>query len=868
MFKSSRPIVAAAALFLIIANSVLAQQTQSTAATAKFQHRQVLASPSGLGLRFSSLGELLQMRLQVIGPAGDVVFDSQLKPGNVIDWPGVDAQGQRLPDGTYLCVVTVKEADGRESQRQAIAVLVDQQLSLKSLDKTLLALPQAQAAGDIPDAEISLTIVEPAEASATAILAHDGNTAHLVSGNGGLVIGSGNFFATKVLELVRITAEGQVGIGVTQPQVRLDVAGRIRASEGIVFPDGSVQFSASRKTFGAASLRPGQPNLTQGQDVMSPDIGGTGTTGKLSKWLDGPNGILNDSNLTEVSGAIGVNGTPNTLFRLDVNGSTRIRGSNPGFNLEGLGNGDVWLFQSFDSDGHFRIFGQDNSTPGAERLTINMNGNIGIGVTNPAFKLHIAGDVRSSVGSPGTGGRFTAQNPNSANAVVQLDWMNDGTKDWPRIRYGGSTEGCCNGFLIQGPGEATKLAVLNNGNVGIGVVTPAAKLDVVGNINTSTHYDIGGNSVLSTPFTENVFVGAGAGANTTASGVGNSFVGFQAGNANTNGDGNSFFGDSAGLNNDSAGNNSFFGASAGRANVSAQNNSFFGKNSGLNNSTGGINSFFGSSAGQSNTDGTANSYFGASTGLGSVGSNNSFFGTGAGISAFAIDNSSFFVANTQGANNISNGTAIGFRARVTQSNSLVLGSISGVNGCTAPCDSVNVGIGTTTPTARLDVNGDVKVSGAITLTPQTRHLSIPAAGFTLTSSAIYNSSGAGVNIQNDGNIFNTMVAAAMVNLPDGAVVTRVRAIVFDLNGDSGQNIRVEMMRKGLTGLTGAPSVMADVSSSGTGDDIILSDTSITNAIIDNDNFSYYIQVTSPSGSIGTWGLFSAIIDYTVTTPLP
>ena len=266
MFKSSHAILTKAALLLMLASSVLAQQAQPTAAlSAKPQHRQVLASASGVGLRFSSLGELLQMRLEVIGPAGEVVFDSQVKPGNVIDWSGVDGQGQRLSDGTYLCVVTVKEADGEESQRQAIAVLVEQQMSLKAMDKTQLALAQAQAAGDIPDAEISLTLVEPGKASATAIVAHDGNTAQLVSGSGGLVIGSGNFFATKVLELVRITAEGQVGIGVSQPQVRLDVAGRIRASEGIVFPDGSVQFSASRKTFGAASLRPGQSNPLKGK---------------------------------------------------------------------------------------------------------------------------------------------------------------------------------------------------------------------------------------------------------------------------------------------------------------------------------------------------------------------------------------------------------------------------------------------------------------------------------------------------------------------------------------------------------------------------------------------------------------------------
>src|SRR5206468_3519025 len=277
------------------------------------------------------------------------------------------------------------------------------------------------------------TIVDQGESSATAVIAHDGAAAHLVSGSGGLSISSGDFFANKLLERIRLTAEGNVGIGISAPQAKLDVAGLIRTSEGIVFPDGSVQFSASRKTFGAASLRPGQSHRVQGQGAgLAPDTSGTGTTGKIPKWQDGPNGVLNDSNITEVSGAIGINGTPDTRFRLDVNGSTRIRGSNPGFNLEGLGNGNVWLFQTVDTDGHFRIFGQDNATPGAERLTISMStGNIGMGaVPASTTKLQVAGDVRSSLGipgtqsgEPGTGGRFVALNPNNQGAVVQLDWI-------------------------------------------------------------------------------------------------------------------------------------------------------------------------------------------------------------------------------------------------------------------------------------------------------------------------------------------------------------------------------------------------------------------------------------------------------------
>lgn len=67
----------------------------------------------------------------------------------------------------------------------------------------------------------------------------------------------------------------------------------------------------------------------------------------------------------------------------------------------------------------------------------------------------------------------------------------------------------------------------------------------------------------------------------------------------------------------------------------------------------------------------------------------------------------FIGAFSDGQTNIFNATAIGFRAKVTQSNSLVLGSINGVNGAVT---DTNVGVGTTAPADRLHVNGIIRVN--------------------------------------------------------------------------------------------------------------------------------------------------------------
>ena len=177
-------------------------------------------------------------------------------------------------------------------------------------------------------------------------------------------------------------------------------------------------------------------------------------------------------------------------------------------------------------------------------------------------------------------------------------------------------------------------------------------------------FNRGTTRVLDFNSTDSVSVGIGAG--TVNFGSDNTFVGGNAGNANP---GTAF-------------NNAFFGTSSGMLNTQ-DDNSFFGSNSGLNSTTGSGNSFFGRSAGNNNTAGSLNSAFGA------------FAHFGSGV--------------------LNNATAIGARARVSQSNSLVLGSILNVNGCTPEisCDSVNVGIGTTAPARRLHVaNG---TSGAVSI---------------------------------------------------------------------------------------------------------------------------------------------------------
>lgn len=225
----------------------------------------------------------------------------------------------------------------------------------------------------------------------------------------------------------------------------------------------------------------------------------------------------------------------------------------------------------------------------------------------------------------------------------------------------------------------------------------------------------------------NTFAGMNAGRANNI-GANNAFFGFNAGLANTTGGDNSFFGQNSGAANTTGIHNSFFGESAGAAN-NASFNAFFGDSAGSSNTTGSANAFFGRGAGLSNTTANDNSFFGFDAGLVTIGGQNSFFGRSAGA-ANTSGQQNTFLGNTAGNTNTSgnnntiigsgadlstgtlfNASAIGANALVSQSNSLVLGGIAGVNGAVV---DTSVGIGTTAPIARLEVNGQGGTALAIT----------------------------------------------------------------------------------------------------------------------------------------------------------
>jgi trimeric autotransporter adhesin len=110
-------------------------------------------------------------------------------------------------------------------------------------------------------------------------------------------------------------------------------------------------------------------------------------------------------------------------------------------------------------------------------------------------------------------------------------------------------------------------------------------------------------------------------------------------------------------------------------------------------------------AGNASLAALANGEFNTTMGAGAFvlltsGNSNVGIGFRAGLSTASGSDLTLIGTNSEAVSGLTNATALGSRARVDQNNSLVLGSINGVNGATS---DTRVGIGTTAPDAALDV---------------------------------------------------------------------------------------------------------------------------------------------------------------------
>src|SRR5262245_52642623 len=179
-------------------------------AKAKFPSS-VVASAAPTQARFLAATEVVQMRLEVFDANGARLYDSDFKAGNLLDWNWQDQQGQRLADGAYRCLLTVKDVAGRASQRQGLLLVQAGEVAWQPPEQAELALGVFNPARTSERVEFFATVSADKGLAAVA-LAHDGNEGRLMTSSGALSFRTGDFLAGKEQERMRLTPEGKLEV--------------------------------------------------------------------------------------------------------------------------------------------------------------------------------------------------------------------------------------------------------------------------------------------------------------------------------------------------------------------------------------------------------------------------------------------------------------------------------------------------------------------------------------------------------------------------------------------------------------------------------------------------------------------------------
>src|SRR5438874_3546677 len=132
----------------------------------------VTISVTERGVRFAALGSFGKMRLEVFNADGTSLYNSDFAASSVRDWALDDKEGQRLADGTYLCVITMRELSGRLITKQGSVVLQGGQPSLKLQDGESV---------EVVEQDKSLARVTDPPDTALTLVGHDGENGQVVN---------------------------------------------------------------------------------------------------------------------------------------------------------------------------------------------------------------------------------------------------------------------------------------------------------------------------------------------------------------------------------------------------------------------------------------------------------------------------------------------------------------------------------------------------------------------------------------------------------------------------------------------------------------------------------------------------------------
>jgi endosialidase-like protein len=241
-------------------------------------------------IRFAASPTSVQMKIEVLSGRGALVYDSDWKDGNILDWL------PQLAPGTYRLVMRSRDLAGQTMENEAALHLSSDGIAVEN---------------------------QPSTSPKATLTGHDGDTGQIITTSGDLAFRFGDFLNRKDAEVMRLTKEGNLGIGTDKPQAPLDVHGVIRTSEGIMFADGTILTTAAGLVAAGGDGGVRRPPGGSASSIVRKDL--------KPPILPLSPSVTPDAHLTPrptfapayqfVVGDAGVSvGTTNPAYRLDVTG--------------------------------------------------------------------------------------------------------------------------------------------------------------------------------------------------------------------------------------------------------------------------------------------------------------------------------------------------------------------------------------------------------------------------------------------------------------------------------------------------------------------------------------------------------------------
>ena len=195
---------------------------------------------------------------------------------------------------------------------------------------------------------------------------------------------------------------------------------RITSTGGISFGSTGTAYGTSGQVLtSAGNASPTWTTPTTGT------VTGTGTTGRLTKFTDGPNGVIGDSGIQDASNAIAITINGNEEVGINKTNPTRplhVSG------IAQIDNGSLQLGGTSSVTGanpQLRRTNSSNdlaiSTGGSDRITVLGGGNVGIGTTSPGSKFVVTSDTNNNTQAASVKINHSRSDANAESYALHVD---------------------------------------------------------------------------------------------------------------------------------------------------------------------------------------------------------------------------------------------------------------------------------------------------------------------------------------------------------------------------------------------------------------------------------------------------------------